>query len=199
MSLTTARVLVAADLDQEDIARFWSKVAVGDTNDCWPWIAPSRTTYGYGLFKRNGKSLFAHRISLALAIGEVPSAILVLHNCDNPPCCNPAHLRVGTHRDNIMDAIAKGRAKPPKQLPEHYSFLRDWRAKNLPNRGMSHPSHKLTDSDVRMIRAALANGISGVCLGKVFGCSDSTISHIRKGKHWKHIPIVNPDIVEQRR
>jgi hypothetical protein len=51
----------------------------------------------------------AHRVAWTLVNGKIHDGLLVLHACDNPPCCRPSHLRLGTHRDNVLDAVAKGR------------------------------------------------------------------------------------------
>jgi hypothetical protein len=89
--------------------RFWSKVdkSLGG-NGCWPWTA-STVAQGYGRFRTPEKTLRAHRVALQLSGTFVGPADVVMHMCDNPRCCNPAHLRVGTHRENTDDMMAKGR------------------------------------------------------------------------------------------
>lgn len=87
-----------------DVARFWSKVRYGP--DCWEWTGtPSQA---YGLFMLRGKSRKAHRIAYELTHGPI-GAFILLHSCDNPRCVRPAHLRPGTHLDNTLDAVQKGR------------------------------------------------------------------------------------------
>lgn len=91
--------------------RFWAKVDRG--GDCWLWTG-EKNRHGYGRFDlwHEGKRtrIFAHRLVLRL-IGEPPGDDqVVMHICDNPPCVNPGHLRVGTQADNMQDAVAKGRA-----------------------------------------------------------------------------------------
>jgi hypothetical protein len=92
--------------------RFWSKVATAGPDDCWPWTAAT-TPKGYGrwTYREGGKNCHttAHRKAWELANGPIPAGFQVLHRCDNPPCCNPAHLWLGTHRDNMADKVAKGR------------------------------------------------------------------------------------------
>lgn len=96
--------------------RFWRKVASGEDDACWPWLG-GRSSTGYGLVQ--GCVLYvrysfgAHRVAWALANGRDPD--VVQHACDNPLCCNPAHLRDGDYRDNMQDAKRKGRLKVPRR------------------------------------------------------------------------------------
>jgi hypothetical protein len=96
------------------IARFWSRVQIPapcfDYSPCWNWQG-SLDRHGYGQFKLGfGLSpLRAHRIAYEACKGEIPEGMHVLHSCDNPRCCNPDHLRVGTHADNMADREARGR------------------------------------------------------------------------------------------
>lgn len=77
-------------------------------DECWEWKG-HRGNAGYGVAYCQGLQLRAHRVAYMVAKGDVPEGVLVLHTCDNPPCCNPAHLRLGTYLDNNEDAINKGR------------------------------------------------------------------------------------------
>lgn len=77
-------------------------------DDCWTWIG-STDKDGYGHFDSNSKTIAGHRASWIVHNGEIPNRLHVLHRCDNPPCCNPAHLFLGTHSDNMADGARKGR------------------------------------------------------------------------------------------
>lgn len=102
------------------LARFWSKVRVGKPNECWEWTG-ARNRTDYGKFKVRSYQLeLAPRLAWQLGTTEqIPPRLHCCHTCDNPPCCNPAHLFIGTNADNMRDKIAKGRAKPPYQGRTH--------------------------------------------------------------------------------
>ena len=93
--------------------RFWNNVVVLTYDlGCWLWV--SRTNEdGYGRTDWKGRSTFAHRVAWELKNGPIPDGLQVLHKCDNPPCCNPDHLFLGTNLDNVKDKISKGRMQRP--------------------------------------------------------------------------------------
>jgi hypothetical protein len=91
-------------------ARFWSKVEVTqNTCRCWEWKA-RRNSFGYGQFKLHGVVTLAHRVAVMLAGTQLDPDSVVMHTCDNPACCNPKHLIVGTHQLNVADRVAKRRS-----------------------------------------------------------------------------------------
>lgn len=114
--------------------RFWAKVD-RDSGGCWKWQGGKRSD-GYGLFQIGPKSRRAHRVAYVLVKGPIPAGLDVLHHCDNPPCCNPDHLFVGTDLDNARDCREKGRG-----------------SRGAP-RGSAHHSYKLSDEDVAAIQSS---------------------------------------------
>lgn len=95
----------AAPLEQ----RFWQKVDRRAVGGCWPWIG-YRNAKGYGRIVVDGRSVAASRVAWSLTNGvEFPRDKFACHACDNPPCCNPAHIWPGTALQNVQDACRKGR------------------------------------------------------------------------------------------
>jgi hypothetical protein len=80
-------------------------------NECWPWTGATNSD-GYGvLFGKSGNTVYAHRAAYEQANGAIPDGLLVRHLCNNPLCCNPAHLATGTAADNAADSVAAGVSK----------------------------------------------------------------------------------------
>jgi len=152
------------DLTVEDERRFWSKVDVRGPDDCWPWTA-GRGSWGYGQFWLSslGRSPQAHRVAAHLGIG--PGHGNVLHRCDNPPCCNPAHLYWGTPGDNMRDRDERGR----QAFGERIGVAR------------------LTAADVSAMRAAYADGVGTPELGRRFGVHTATAHRVVTRATWRHI------------
>lgn len=147
---------------------FWDHVdSSGGPSTCWPW-KPRHTLYGRVRIPGTGRNLSTHRVAWELTHGTpIPAGLWVLHHCDNPSCCNPDHLYVGTHADNVADKVRRGRGWKPI--------------------GELHPSAKLTAQQVREIRARI-NTETRKSLAEEFGVSGALISHIVARRLWKHLP-----------
>jgi DNA-binding XRE family transcriptional regulator len=142
--------------------RFRAKV--DKRGECWLWMATKNPT-GYGYISDKGKMRIAHRVSYEMAYGELPDNMDVLHTCDTPSCVNPAHLRLGTHQDNMDDMKAKHRY-PKRQ-------------------GESASNSRLTWAAVAEIRRRYNQGdITQAALAQEYGVHYSTISLIVKGIGW---------------
>lgn len=87
---------------------FWNKVNILGDDDCWEWKR-SRNIAGYGWYRDNKIITLSHRKAWSLVNGEIPEGMFICHHCDNPPCCNPKHLFLGTAADNNRDRDKKGR------------------------------------------------------------------------------------------
>lgn len=117
---------------------FWDHVdrSAGPTA-CWPWTG-ARIGTGYGQLRIGRRRILAHRLAYTLAAADIPDGLCVLHSCDNPICCNPAHLRAGSHLDNRHDCAARGRARVrPVITPDQILAVRQAAAAGATNRQLA--------------------------------------------------------------
>ena len=148
--------------------RLWSKIDVAQCWECWDWKA-NTCKGGYGRISIGGKGKQAHRVVWEVINGPIPSGMCICHHCDNPSCCNPNHLFIGTHRDNARDRDKKGRG------------VGGW------VNGEGHTNAKLTWTDVGLIRHLFDNGVNRTTIADVFGVSRRNIDLIGSRRTWKHI------------
>lgn len=112
LSAEEARAIFGAADDAKvakvtDVAeRFWARVQ--KTEGCWLWTG-SRRRDGYGQLSWDGRTYQAHRLAWELHNGAIPESLIVLHECDHPPCVRPDHLRLGTYSENMQDCVKRGR------------------------------------------------------------------------------------------
>lgn len=100
---------MADSYKKDPLVAFHEKVDKGPhPKGCWIWSG-AKENHGYGHFRTGGKDYRAHRYSYELSFGAIPKRMCVMHTCDVMPCVNPAHLRLGTHAENMADCLAKGR------------------------------------------------------------------------------------------
>lgn len=131
-------------------------------NGCLEWTGPPQDPkLGYGRVSVDGQMWSTHRLAYTLAVGSIPDGLIVRHKCDNPPCCDPDHLELGTHQDNCDDMLA-----------------RDRRSKDIHGR-------LLTWDDVDEIRRLCREGVRRGEVAEMFGVSPGMVWQIRREFSWK--------------
>lgn len=133
---------------------------------CWEFVGA--ISDGYGTIRYNGRVHKSHRVSWEIENGPIPEGMCVLHHCDNPTCCNPKHLFLGTKKDNSDDMISKGR---DYHNPEWI-------------RGEANGHAKLLKSDVLEIKQLLNEGYTQQSIADAYGCSRENIKKIKLGHSW---------------
>lgn len=173
-------------------ARFHARVARGE--GCWLWTGPVAHD-GYGKAALGYITMRAHRLAWAMEHGD-PGAAQVLHRCDTRLCCNPAHLFLGTHADNMADMVAKGRsasgdANAMRARPELRQVGDANPARRFPERlrrGVDQAGAVLDDAAVRDIRARYRRRETPLRMfAEQYGVGISTIFRVVQGTHWKHV------------
>jgi hypothetical protein len=138
--------------------RFWSKVRRGEPDECWPWTG--EIDRGYGRFYTTGREhKHAHRLAYEFSARPIPAGLHVLHSCDNRPCCNPAHLRVGTNEENVRDRVSRERSACKLSV----------------------------DKVARMRKIYRRGGLTQADIGSMFGVSQSTANRALRGDCWRRV------------
>ena len=148
------RVLKAHGLTGQvtPVERLQNRLKTNKKSGCWEFQG-SRMKKGYGQISVNGVSHLAHRLAYSSFVGEIPEGLHVLHKCDNPSCCNPDHLFVGTNAENMADKISKGRQA----------------------KGSDYPNAKVSPSLIRQCLELKKSGIKNAQIAKILGVCPSTV------------------------
>jgi hypothetical protein len=128
---------------------------------CWEWTGRTNEG-GYGCHRFQQRQALVHRVIYALDRGEIPAGMMVCHECDNPRCCRPSHLFLGTGDDNVADRDAKERQA----------------------RGETSGRAKLTEAQVIEIRS---DPRSGAQIAADYGVKSAIIYSIKSRTSWSHI------------
>lgn len=151
-----------------DAELFWSRMSRHSASDCWEWSGARQSgKWNYGRLTTGGRWTAAHVLAWELTNGPRPDGMFVRHSCDNPPCCNPAHLELGSPADNTRDMHERGRAG--------YT--------GMP--GSLNPAAKITPETVASIRRDRDAGLSWAALGARYGISKGHARRVALGINWK--------------
>ena len=149
------------------IKKFWLRVDKQSNEACWVWKGYCLPN-GYGRLRWNKRLEYAHRIAYLLTYGELPGEKEVCHKCDNPSCCNPKHLFLGTHQENMQD--------------------RETKQRGVRYRGENSPHAKLTATQViEMRRMYAASERTQESIAELFGISCGHVHRILTRKKWASI------------
>lgn len=145
--------------------RFFRHVTRRGPNECWEWQATT-TVAGHGQFSAGDIRTTAHRVAWAIENGNIPAGQVVRHECDNPPCCNPGHLLLGTQLENVGDSVSRERH----------------------SKGEIVGTSVLTEREVLQIRGKWeTQKYSQDALAREFGVSQNTIHKVVRRVTWQHI------------
>jgi len=163
------KMMFKLEISSERESVFWSYVDVRGPDECWPWLI-SLDSGGYGLIRISKRTWKAHRVAFLLSGGSLtPSKPHVLHACHNTKCCNPKHLRSGTHRQNMQDRTDRG--------------LHNQNTK----RGQEHGMAKLKADQVAEMRERRASGLKLSELSSLYGVGVGMVWNICSNRSWRNI------------
>lgn len=171
--------------DREAIRLYIQKRVEITEAGCWKWKAKFKSALAnsghcYGEFWYKKKHYSAHRASYAAHIGVIPPKMEICHKCDNQACCNPSHLFLGTHKENMADGAAKDRWPKGNR---HWNKLQPEKIK----RGENAPRAKLSEVEVLTIWSMAKCGIKRPEIAALYGVDKYVVTQIKLGKTWNHV------------
>lgn len=150
------------NMTNEEFQQWFETKLVTTSTGCKEWSG-CRFLKGYGVVRMNGKNVKAHRIAYELYTQKpITDGMFILHSCNNPPCCNPQHLREGSHQENMNDKLRCGRQP----------------------RGETNGNAKLTQEQVIQIKSN-PNKLTQYQLADLYGVKRPCIAKIQRGKIWR--------------
>lgn len=144
---------------------------IENENGCWEWQKSKVCGYGRTRDYETKKDILAHRLSYNIFKGSIPENKSICHSCDNPSCCNPEHLWIGSHRENMLDSNQKGRT---------YKVSYD-------SKGLKNGNAKISEEEVRNIRKLSSEGMRDCDIARKYKMSQTNVRRIKRGYLWKHI------------
>jgi len=197
VKMAHSKALIRSNFSSASEQKFWSLVEIKSEDECWPWKG-LRFSRGYGRFCVNGRVESSNRTALVLSGVDIPERMMACHSCDNPPCCNPKHLWLGTGAENAADCKRKGRTgktgdnHPLRRHPELRKFGDKHHFRINPElipKGEQCGSHKLKENEVIKIRNLISTGANSYnSIAAMFNVTPSNIRAIVVRKTWKHLP-----------
>ncbi len=161
---TPNRTPISFHITPKEAEVFWARVV--QRGECWEWDAGASGGYGAFYVARLGHQLRAHRVAYVITHGSIPKGLYVLHNCNNPPCVNPKHLRAGT-------------ASTPNNTQRRQYRKSD--ARRPGNRS------KLTPARVKDIRRRAETGETYALIAERYGITQTHVGNVVRRKSWKHL------------
>jgi len=152
------------------------KIVPGPLNTpCHEWVGATAGR-GYGQICIEGSNYLAHRVAYELFVEPIPEGLLVMHMCDNPPCINPKHLFLGTHKDNVADMIRKGRDRYGEMDGEQcgHAILTKRKA-----------------AEIKFL--ALEGWLTQREIAHHYDISYAQVCRIKQGKRWLHVTPIEPE------
>jgi hypothetical protein len=147
-----------------DAKEYWYNVSAPNEDGCMVWMR-GKTAAGYGVLTYRNSRWYTHRLAWYLTYGDIPEKMSVCHKCDNPPCCNPEHLFLGTKKDNSQDMAEKDRSP----------------------HGERNGQSRLKEEDVRGIHELRLNGWTLDRIGKRYTIGIPSVYKIIVGQRWRRI------------